>query len=81
MHQALTERLNACERQLTDFLADLWREYLGAANTELIDYARLLARGIAPGSLSNSFVGARARDGCLRVRLGTLVDEVCPLAQ
>ena len=39
---ALTERLGLSERQRGEFLADLWREYLGTGNAELIDYVRRL---------------------------------------
>ncbi len=59
---ALTDRLGLSERQLGEFLADLWREYLGTANTELIDYARRLRPRYRTGILSNSFVGARERE-------------------
>jgi epoxide hydrolase-like predicted phosphatase len=62
VHQALTERLGFDERQLADFLADLWQEYLGTANTELIEYARQLRPRYRTGILSNSFVGARERE-------------------
>jgi epoxide hydrolase-like predicted phosphatase len=43
-------------------MADLWREYLGTANTELIEYARRLRPRYRTGILSNSFVGARERE-------------------
>lgn len=43
-------------------MADLWREYLGTANTELIEYARRLRPRYRSGILSNSFVGARERE-------------------
>src|SRR5262249_15487768 len=35
MHQAIRDRLGLDEHQLSAFMADLWREYLGTANTEL----------------------------------------------
>lgn len=38
--QAVTERLGLDGRQLAEFMADAWREYLGTASTELIGYAR-----------------------------------------
>ena len=50
VHQALAERLGFDGEQLADFMGDIWREYLGTANTELIDYAVGCARGTAPGS-------------------------------
>ena len=43
-------------------MADLWREYLGTANTELIEYARRLRPRYRTGIVSNSFVGARERE-------------------
>ena len=49
------------EPQLEAFMADLWREYLGTANTELIEYVRQLRPRYRTGILSNSFVGARER--------------------
>jgi epoxide hydrolase-like predicted phosphatase len=62
VHQALRDRLGLDERQLTEFMADLWREYLGTPNTELIEYARRLRPRYRTGILSNSFVGARERE-------------------
>ena len=41
VHRAIRDRLGLDGRQLTAFLADLWREYLGTPNTPLIEYARL----------------------------------------
>ena len=43
-------------------MADIWREYLGTPNTELIDYARQLRPRYRTGILSNSFVGAREKE-------------------
>jgi epoxide hydrolase-like predicted phosphatase len=62
VHQALGDRLGLDDRQLAAFMADLWREYLGTPNTELIDYARRLRPHYRTGILSNSFVGARERE-------------------
>jgi len=62
VHQAITDRLGLDERQLAAFMADMWREYLGTANTELIEYARGLRPRYRTGILSNSFVGARERE-------------------
>ncbi|MGK5630967.1 HAD-IA family hydrolase [Streptomyces sp. URMC 123] len=57
------------------FLADLWDEYLGSPNQELIDYVRGLRPHCALGILSNSFVGAREREQ-ERYGFGELVDEI-----
>jgi epoxide hydrolase-like predicted phosphatase len=62
VHQAARDRLGLDERQLAEFMADLWREYLGTPNTELIEYARQLRPRFRTGILSNSFVGARERE-------------------
>jgi epoxide hydrolase-like predicted phosphatase len=62
VHQALAERLGLDERQVGEFMAQLWHEYLGTANTELIEYARRLRPRFRTGILSNSFVGARQRE-------------------
>jgi epoxide hydrolase-like predicted phosphatase len=62
VQRAATEQLGLDERQLAEFMGDLWREYLGTANTELIGYARGLRPRYRTGILSNSFVGARERE-------------------
>lgn len=40
----------------------MWCEYLGTANTEMIEWARGLRPKYKTGILSNSFVGARERE-------------------
>jgi epoxide hydrolase-like predicted phosphatase len=75
VRQALTERLGLNEQQLTGFMADLWREYLGTANAELIDFARGLRPRYRTGIVSNSFVGAREREQAA-YGFEDLVDEV-----
>lgn len=75
VHQLLTERLGLDERQLADFMGDIWREYLGTANTELIDYARRLRPRYRTGIVSNSFVGAREREQAA-YGFAELVDEI-----
>jgi putative hydrolase of the HAD superfamily len=62
VHQALRDRVGLDEEQVAAFMADLWREYLGTANTELIEYARGLRPRYRTGILSNSFVGAREQE-------------------
>jgi putative hydrolase of the HAD superfamily len=62
VHQAITDRLGLDGQQLAAFMADIWREYLGTANTELIEYMRRLRPRYRTGILSNSFVGARERE-------------------
>ena len=62
VHQAIIDRLGLDGQQLAAFMADIWREYLGTANTGLIEYARQLRPRYRTGILSNSFVGARGRE-------------------
>ncbi|HTQ87920.1 MAG TPA: HAD family phosphatase [Streptosporangiaceae bacterium] len=62
VHQALRERLGLDEQQAAALMADIWRQYLGTPNTELIEYARLLRPRYRTGILSNSFVGAREKE-------------------
>ena len=62
VHQALGDRLGLDEQQVAAFMADIWREYLGTPNTELIEYTRLLRPRYRTGILSNSFVGAREKE-------------------
>jgi epoxide hydrolase-like predicted phosphatase len=62
VHQALRDRLGLDEQQAAAFMADIWRQYLGTPNTQLIEYARLLRPRYRTGILSNSFVGAREKE-------------------
>jgi epoxide hydrolase-like predicted phosphatase len=75
VHQALRERLGLDDATLAAYIADLWREYLGTANTELIEYARGLRSRYRTGILSNSFVGAREREQAA-YGFEDLVDEI-----
>jgi putative hydrolase of the HAD superfamily len=62
VHEALKDRLGLDDQKLAQFMADLWRDYVGTANTELIEYARRLRPRYRTGIVSNSFVGARERE-------------------
>ena len=75
VNKALKERLGLDERQVEEFNGWLWREYLGTANTELIEYARGLRPRYRTGILSNSFVGAREREQAA-YGFEDLVDEI-----
>ena len=75
VHQAIRDRLGLDEEQLAAYMADTWREYLGTANTELIEYARGLRPRYRTGILSNSFVGAREREQAA-YGFEDLVDEI-----
>jgi epoxide hydrolase-like predicted phosphatase len=75
VHRAVRERLGLDDRLLAEFMDHVWREYLGTANTELIEYARGLRPRYRTGILSNSFVGAREREQAL-YGFEDLVDEI-----
>jgi epoxide hydrolase-like predicted phosphatase len=75
VHQAIRDHLGLDEQQLAAFMAGLWRQYLGTANTELIEYARQLRPRYRTGILSNSFVGAREREQAA-YGFEDLVDEI-----
>src|SRR6516165_6735799 len=75
VHQALRDRLGLDERQAAAFMADIWRQYLGTPNTQLIEYARLLRPRYRTGILSNSFVGAREKEQAA-YGFEDLVDEI-----
>ncbi len=60
--EQIRTRLGLDNAQLAAFLDDLWAEYLGTPNTELIAYFRSLRPRLRTALLSNSFVGARARE-------------------
>jgi epoxide hydrolase-like predicted phosphatase len=62
VHAAMRDRVGLTDGQVEAVLADMWREYLGTPNTELIAYARTLRPAFRTGILSNSFVGARERE-------------------
>jgi epoxide hydrolase-like predicted phosphatase len=59
---ALLERCGLTAAQADAVLAEMWRQYLGVANTRLIEWARGLRPAYRTGILSNSFVGARERE-------------------
>jgi len=50
VHSACAEGLGLSAQDLQAFMADFWAEYLGSANTELIDYFRPCAPATAPAS-------------------------------
>ncbi|MEV6305402.1 HAD family phosphatase [Actinoplanes sp. NPDC051861] len=75
VRRAMGERLEMTPEQVDGVMADMWRQYLGAANTELIAYVRTLRPGCRTGILSNSFVGAREREHAA-YGFGDLVDEL-----
>ncbi|MGW2619629.1 HAD family hydrolase [Streptomyces sp. NPDC001500] len=68
-------RLGLDAPQVEAFMADLWAEYLGKPNEELIAYVRGLRGSCRLGILSNSFVGARERETSL-YHFDELVDQI-----
>jgi epoxide hydrolase-like predicted phosphatase len=62
-YTATVQRLLGLDgEQTAAFMDDLWNEYLGTPNTELIDYFTGLRKRVRTGILLNSFVGARERE-------------------
>lgn len=62
VERAICEILDFSPPQADDLMADMWQEYVGTPNTELIEYARGLRGRRRTGIISNSFVGARQRE-------------------
>jgi HAD superfamily hydrolase (TIGR01509 family) len=75
VHEQVAARLRLDVPQVEVFMADLWAEYLGTPNEELIAYVRGLRRQCTLGILSNSFVGARERETAL-YHFDELVDQI-----
>jgi len=75
VHQRTGEVLGVDEAQVQALLEDMWAEYLGTLNVELVEYCRGLRRRYRTAIVSNSFVGARAREQ-ERYRLEELVDLI-----
>ncbi len=75
VHRAIRVRVGMDEQELAAYMADVWREYVGTANTELMEYARRLRPRYRTGILSNSFVGAREREQAA-YGFEELVDEI-----
>ncbi|QTE02394.1 HAD family hydrolase [Streptomyces cyanogenus] len=75
VHQQVAARLRLEAPQVEAFMADLWTEYLGTPNEELISYVRGLRGSCRLGILSNSFVGARERETAL-YHFDELVEQI-----
>ena len=75
VRKAVGARLGLDVPQVESFMADLWDEYLGTPNQELIDYVKGLRSRCRLGILSNSFVGARERETA-RYQFDALVDHI-----
>lgn len=68
-------RLGLDAMRVETFMADLWTEYLGTPNVELIEYVRGLRSRCRLGILSNSFVGARELETAM-YQFDELVEEI-----
>ncbi|WP_395358260.1 HAD family hydrolase [Streptomyces sp. YH02] len=75
VHEQVAGRLGLDAIQCDAFMADLWTEYLGTPNEELITYVRGLQGHCTLGILSNSFVGARERETTL-YHFDELVEQI-----
>ncbi|NML51670.1 HAD-IA family hydrolase [Streptomyces sp. R302] len=75
VHAQVAVRLGLDAAQVDAFMADLWTEYLGTPNVELIDHLRGLRGSCGLGILSNSFVGARERETTL-YHFDELVEQI-----
>jgi putative hydrolase of the HAD superfamily len=60
--KSIGEILEIDQEQVEALMADLWEEYLGTPNTQLITYFARLRPRYKSALLSNSFVGARSRE-------------------
>jgi epoxide hydrolase-like predicted phosphatase len=62
VHRGIAGILGIDAARVDKLMADVWTEYLGRPNTELVAYLRGLRPRYRTGLLSNSFVGARERE-------------------
>ncbi|MFG2193669.1 HAD family hydrolase [Streptomyces sp. NPDC048639] len=75
VHEQVAARLRLDAPQVEAFMADLWAEYLGTPNEELIAFVLGLRGQCKLGILSNSFIGARERETAL-YHFDELVDRI-----
>ncbi|MFJ9933885.1 HAD family hydrolase [Streptomyces virginiae] len=75
VHEQVAARLGLDVPRVEAFMADLWAEYLGTPNVQLIDYVRGLRGRCKLGILSNSFIGARERETTL-YHFDELVEQI-----
>ena len=62
VHTQIGEIMGWDEKQVNEFIDDIWKEYLGTLNVELADYFRSLRPKYQTAIISNSFVGAREKE-------------------
>jgi epoxide hydrolase-like predicted phosphatase len=75
LHRLTGERLNLDPASVTAMMDEMWEEYLGTGNAELIAYVASLRQRVRTGILSNSFVGATEREQ-QRYGISELVDVI-----
>lgn len=75
VYQAVRDRLDVAAEQADALMAEMWQQYLGVGNDELIGYVWRLRPRYRTGIVSNSFVGARQREQ-QRYGFEDLVDEI-----
>ena len=62
VHGNIAEIMGWSEARVHDYMKDIWREYLGTLNVELVEYFRSLRPKYQTAIISNSFVGAREKE-------------------
>lgn len=62
VHTSIRDIMGMDQVQLDEFMQDIWREYLGTLNVELVEYFRSLRPRYKTAIISNSFVGAREKE-------------------
>lgn len=62
VHQRLGEVFDLDADEVNAYMDEIWVQYVGTPNVELIDYFRNLRPRYQTAILSNSFVGARERE-------------------
>jgi putative hydrolase of the HAD superfamily len=62
VHRSISERMGMSAAQVDAFMQDIWQEYLGTLNVELVEYFRGLRPRYQTAFLCNSFVGAREKE-------------------
>jgi epoxide hydrolase-like predicted phosphatase len=62
VHTQIGKIMGWGQKQVNEFIDDVWKEYLGTLNVELADYFRSLRPKYQTAIISNSFVGAREKE-------------------
>lgn len=75
VEQSIGEILGLDRAQVEAFMHDLWEEYLGTPNVELITYFQSLRPNYQTAIISNSFAGARRKEQ-ERYGFGDMADPI-----